>query len=82
MAEPLLKVEALEAGYGEVQILWGISLAARRGQLEAVRALLEVGADPNEGAVVYPNEPPTPALTISGSVKQTAAMVTGSKRRS
>ena len=36
MAEPLLKVEALEAGYGEVQILWGVSLAAGRGQLTAI----------------------------------------------
>jgi ABC-type branched-subunit amino acid transport system ATPase component len=28
MSEPLLKVEGLEAGYGEVQVLWGVSLAA------------------------------------------------------
>jgi ankyrin repeat protein len=39
--------------------------AARRGQIDAVRALLDVGVDPNEGAVVYPNQPPTPALTIA-----------------
>jgi branched-chain amino acid transport system ATP-binding protein len=36
MAEPLLQVEALEAGYGEVQVLWGISLAASRGHLTAI----------------------------------------------
>jgi branched-chain amino acid transport system ATP-binding protein len=36
MAEPLLQVEALEAGYGEVQVLWGISLAAARGHLTAI----------------------------------------------
>ncbi len=36
MTEALLQVEALEAGYGEVQILWGVSLAARRGQLTAI----------------------------------------------
>jgi len=36
MTETLLQVEGLEAGYGEVQILWGISLAARRGQLTAI----------------------------------------------
>ncbi len=36
MSEALLKVEALEAGYGEVQVLWGISLAAARGHLTAV----------------------------------------------
>jgi branched-chain amino acid transport system ATP-binding protein len=36
MADALLKVEALEAGYGEVQVLWGVSLAAGRGQLTAI----------------------------------------------
>jgi branched-chain amino acid transport system ATP-binding protein len=33
MGDALLEVEALVAGYGEVQVLWGLSLAARRGQL-------------------------------------------------
>ena len=40
MAEPasdtLLSVETLEAGYGEVQVLWGLSLKARRGKLTAI----------------------------------------------
>jgi hypothetical protein len=27
MGEPVLHVEALEAGYNEVQVLWGVSLA-------------------------------------------------------
>ena len=31
MSEPLLRVEALEAGYDEVQVLWGISLGAAPG---------------------------------------------------
>ena len=33
MSDALLKVEALAAGYGEVQVLWGLSLAAARGRL-------------------------------------------------
>ena len=33
MEDALLQVEALAAGYGEVQVLWGLSLAARRGRL-------------------------------------------------
>jgi branched-chain amino acid transport system ATP-binding protein len=33
MSETLLRVESLEAGYGEVQILWGISLAAAPGSV-------------------------------------------------
>jgi branched-chain amino acid transport system ATP-binding protein len=36
MADALLAVEELEAGYGEVQVLWGISLKAGRGQLTAI----------------------------------------------
>jgi branched-chain amino acid transport system ATP-binding protein len=32
----LLTVEALEAGYGEVQVLWGISLRAARGKFTAI----------------------------------------------
>ena len=31
-----LTVESLEAGYGEVQVLWGLSLKARRGALTAI----------------------------------------------
>ena len=36
MAEALLVAEKLEAGYGEVQVLWGISLKANRGELTAI----------------------------------------------
>ena len=36
MAEPLLQVAGLEAGYGEVQVLWGISLAALPGRLTTI----------------------------------------------
>ncbi len=36
MAEALLVADKLEAGYGEVQVLWGVSLQALRGQLTAI----------------------------------------------
>jgi branched-chain amino acid transport system ATP-binding protein len=36
MAEALLEVEALETGYGEVQVLWGVSLSANRGRLTSI----------------------------------------------
>ena len=36
VSDTLLSVEALEAGYGEVQVLWGLSLQARRGKLTAI----------------------------------------------
>jgi branched-chain amino acid transport system ATP-binding protein len=34
--DALLEVEGLEAGYGEVQVLWGLSLRAARGKLTAI----------------------------------------------
>jgi branched-chain amino acid transport system ATP-binding protein len=36
MADPILSVEALDAGYGEVQVLWGVSLAAQRSRLTTI----------------------------------------------
>jgi len=36
MADALLSVDGLEAGYGEVQVLWGISLQSGRGQLTSI----------------------------------------------
>jgi branched-chain amino acid transport system ATP-binding protein len=36
MTDALLEVDSLEAGYGEVQVLWGVSLKARRGALTAI----------------------------------------------
>ncbi len=36
MAEAILVVEGLEAGYGEVQALWGVSLKSARGHLTAI----------------------------------------------
>jgi len=32
----LLELKSVEAGYGEVQVLWGVSLVARRGQLTTI----------------------------------------------
>ena len=43
MSENLLQVEGLEAGYGDVQILWGISLAAAPA---TVRLLGPAGSGP------------------------------------
>lgn len=33
MAEPLLKISGLTAGYGDIQILWGIDLAVNEGDI-------------------------------------------------
>jgi branched-chain amino acid transport system ATP-binding protein len=36
MSEVVLEIDGLEAGYGEVKVLWGVSLKARRGALTAI----------------------------------------------
>ncbi len=36
MSEVVLKVENLETGYGEVQILWDVSIEVKRGQLTTI----------------------------------------------
>ena len=43
MTRALLQVESLEAGYGEVQVLWGISLGASSGQLTTIIGANGVG---------------------------------------
>lgn len=34
--QPLLRIEGLEAGYGDVQVLWGIDLTVRAGEITCV----------------------------------------------
>jgi branched-chain amino acid transport system ATP-binding protein len=36
MVDALLAIDGLEAGYGEVQVLWGVSLKSHRGQLTSI----------------------------------------------
>ncbi|HET9764330.1 MAG TPA: ABC transporter ATP-binding protein [Casimicrobiaceae bacterium] len=43
MSEALLRIEALEAGYGEVQILWGVSLVAHAARLTTIIGANGVG---------------------------------------
>lgn len=43
MSQALLRVESLEAGYDEVQVLWGISLGASKGQLTTIVGANGVG---------------------------------------
>lgn len=66
-SDVLLTVDALEAGYGEVQVLWGLSLKARRGKLTAIVGANGAGKTtmlravagtimPWRGRVVFENE--------------------------
>jgi branched-chain amino acid transport system ATP-binding protein len=43
MSQALLQAEALEAGYGEVQVLWGVSLGAAAGHLTTIVGANGVG---------------------------------------
>ncbi len=43
MSQPLLEVQSLEAGYDDVQVLWGISLAAAPGKFTTVVGANGVG---------------------------------------
>ena len=43
MSEAILRVESLEAGYGELQVLWGPSFGAERGQLTTIVGANGVG---------------------------------------
>ena len=52
MSESLLQVEALEAGYDEVQVLWGVSLDAARGRLTTIVGANGVGKTTTLRAVV------------------------------
>lgn len=36
MAEPLLRIASLNAGYGDVQVLWGIDLEVPRGEISCL----------------------------------------------
>src|SRR4051794_24474470 len=62
MAEPLLRIEGLRSGYGDVQVLWGIDLAVSAGEI--ARLVGSNGAGKT-----------TLLRTISGLVKPTAGSI-------
>jgi branched-chain amino acid transport system ATP-binding protein len=63
MAEPLLQIEGLVAGYGDVRVLWGIELTVEAGEI---------------ACIVGPNGAGKTTLlrTVSGLVPQTAGRIT------
>ena len=63
MAEPLLRIEGLEAGYGDIRILWGVDMDVAEGEIVCL-----VGSN---GAGKT-----TLLKTISGLVRPTAGSVT------
>jgi len=63
MAEPLIRIEALSAGYGDVRVLWGIELTVEAGEI---------------ACIVGPNGAGKTTLlrTVSGLVAPTAGRIT------
>ena len=63
MTAPVLKIEGLTAGYGDVQVLWGIDLEVRPGEITCIVGSNGAGKS-------------TLLRTISGLVKAKAGSVT------
>ncbi len=57
MSDALLEVDALATGYGEVQVLWGLSLAAARGRLTALVGANGAGKTTTRRAVLGTRSP-------------------------
>ncbi len=88
MSDTLLQVEALEAGYGEVQVLWGISLNAGRGHLTSIVGANGAGKttmlravagtiSPWKGRVVFEGEDVTQLSTHEKSARGFALVPEG-----
>jgi branched-chain amino acid transport system ATP-binding protein len=88
MAEALLQVEGLEAGYGEVQVLWGVSLNAARGHLTSIVGANGAGKttmlravagtiEPWKGRVVFEGEDVTRLSTHEKSARGFALVPEG-----
>jgi branched-chain amino acid transport system ATP-binding protein len=70
-AEALLEVDGLEAGYGEIQVLWGVSLRVPKGQLTAIVGANGVGKTTTLRAITGLVRP------LGGSVRLAGMDVTG-----
>jgi branched-chain amino acid transport system ATP-binding protein len=88
VADALLEVEDLEAGYGEVQVLWGVSLKAGRGHLTSIVGANGAGKTtmlravagtiaPWEGRIVFEGEDVTRLSTHEKSARGFALVPEG-----
>jgi branched-chain amino acid transport system ATP-binding protein len=66
VTDTLLEVEGLEVGYGEVQVLWGLSLKAQRGQLTAIVGANGAGKTTTLRAVAGSIMPWCGRITLAG----------------
>ena len=66
MTETLLKVEALEAGYNDVQVLWGISLKIERGSMTTLLGANGAGKTTSLRAITGIIRPYSGRVTFQG----------------
>ena len=66
MTETLLKVEALEAGYNDVQVLWGISLKIERGSMTTLLGANGAGKTTSLRAITGTIRPYSGRVTFRG----------------
>jgi len=66
VAAPLLTIDALEAGYGEVQVLWGVSISASAGKLTTIVGANGVGKTTLLRAVVGTIRPWRGSVVFNG----------------
>ena len=66
MTETLLKVEALEAGYNDVQVLWGISLKIERGSMTTLLGANGAGKTTSLRAITGTIRPYSGRVTFQG----------------
>jgi branched-chain amino acid transport system ATP-binding protein len=66
VTETLLKVEALEAGYNDVQVLWGISLKIERGSMTTLLGANGAGKTTSLRAITGTIRPYSGRVTFQG----------------
>jgi len=66
VTETLLKVEALEAGYNDVQVLWGISLKIERGSMTTLLGANGAGKTTSLRAITGSIRPYSGRVTFQG----------------
>src|SRR5262249_15061316 len=66
VTETLLKVEALEAGYDDVQVLWGISLKVERGSMTTLLGANGAGKTTSLRAITGIIRPYSGRITFQG----------------
>jgi len=66
VTETLLKVEALEAGYNDVQVLWGISLKIERGSMTTLLGANGAGKTTSLRAITGTIRPYSGRVTFRG----------------